>query len=118
MNALDTFTRSFLPEDDTEIIDVDLTKLDRPTEHVWVRVTSRSGRVLLLDIRDVSVSDPLQEHLCVDAFPYIDGEHVNVGYYGMTPGTQHTTPDTGFTSHGWPATGMAVLLLGKQGENA
>jgi hypothetical protein len=62
----------------------------------------------------VLVLMPFEDHLCIAVHPFADGEDTTAGVFGMTEGRQHTLPDTGTTSHGWPSAHLVSVLIGEQ----
>lgn len=62
---------------------------------------------------------PMNDHLCVDAHAFVDGEAARTGVFGMDRGNRwvlgeaHSEPLPGL-SHCWPAAGLVALLVGEQ----
>jgi len=109
---LGKFLRTYDPKGNKVLFDLDLDqrKRDQPdAEHPFILVRF-GGRVLVLNPMD------LQDHLCIDAHPFIDGQEAAVGAFGLSqdePRLQFPTTAKR-TSHGWPAARLVSLLLGKQ----
>lgn len=64
-----------------------------------------------------AVINPLafDDHLCLDVHSFVSGQKATAGMFGMVEGYSVSLPETGTTSHGWPSSPLAVVILGKQG---
>lgn len=58
---------------------------------------------------------PMVDHLCVDAFAFVDGQRARTGAFGMEDGQRYEFARTPGTSHKWPAAALVSLLVGEQG---
>jgi hypothetical protein len=97
---------------DPTVIDIS-NAVDRRAE-VIVRFNGKTAMLHLLGI----ASGAPDEHLCIDVHAFVDGNQARVGVFGMEAGRRHdafadTAPGT---SHGWPATRMVAVLIGRQND--
>lgn len=60
---------------------------------------------------------PFDDHLCIDVFPFVDGNDATAGVFGLSAGHQWQLPDTGTTSHGKPSAHTIAVLIGEQSTN-
>lgn len=83
----------------------------------WVCVRDSEDRILYLNIGGIGSGDA--RHISVDAHAFVNGVRARTGVMGMDRGLRvslgEAADDIRHTSHGWPAVGLAVLLLGEQG---
>jgi len=61
---------------------------------------------------------PLGDHLCIDVHPFVSGQDAAAGVFAIAGGHRIELPPTGRTSHGFPAVGIASVVIGKQGTEA
>ena len=105
------FMARFAPaERGRPVIEIDLDATDEPlTPFIVVK---HNGNTVVLNPM------PLNDHLCVDAHPFKDGEAATAGVFGMTNGGRYSLPETGTTSHRWNSAAMVALLIGEQSDAA
>jgi hypothetical protein len=58
---------------------------------------------------------PLGDHLCIDVHPFVSGQDAAAGVFAISGGHRIELPPTGRTSHGFPAVGIASVVIGEQG---
>lgn len=106
---LTEFLLTYVPPPDTTriVLDLDMDKHEGPSPFIIVR---HQGRTMILN--PMALSD----HLCVDAHAFVAGEAARTGVFGMEDGFRASLDDDQVkgTSHGWAATKLVALLLGKQ----
>ncbi len=108
----DEFRRDYIePHPDRVAAELNL---DETTfeDHPFI-IIHHQGRTMALSIM------PLDNHLCVDAHAFVNGQDARVGVFGMELGYATTFPEDKVKgkSHNWPAARMVALLLGKQTED-
>jgi hypothetical protein len=113
-DTFDEFIATYATPVDRPIIEVDARRSNDDDPQPFIIVRGPNGRTILID--------PLlgdENHLCVDAHAFIDGQRAAIGAMGMSrefPARLSFPEKPGRpTSHGWPAAHTIALLLGAQG---
>lgn len=109
--TLDGWLAAYADGRDRIVLDLDLDTWENG--HSPFIVVRSQGRVFILN--------PLLwegDHVCIDAHAFVDGTSARTGVFGMDNGARVSFPSDKVhgTSHGWPATPLVALMLGKQKE--
>lgn len=114
--TLQQFLNTYASGENTRrvVLDLDLTGLgdedhdpNEPTPYIILR---HRGRTLVLNPM------AFEDHFCVDAHAFVDGQAARASAFGMDDGArlQFEEAKAKGTSHGWPAAALVSVLVGKQ----
>src|SRR4051794_9532591 len=103
--SYETYLATYVDPDRPIIeIDVDAHEVGKTP---WIIVKSGDNRVIL------ATMGGLGNHLCVDAYPFVDDKYATVAAFGMSEGVRTQLDALGTTSHGWNSAAMVALLVGE-----
>lgn len=109
--TLTEFMSTYDPEGTRVVLDIDVTKEDPQANSPWIVV--RFG-----DYAAVLTLMGVQDHLCIDVHPFVNGAKATAGVFGMSEGFRKhppaINPEHPTTSHGWNSAALVSVLIGEQ----